>query len=112
VDVVLDNNSGRRHGVSGFVMDLVSNVALPHEIAHQWFYGIVATTSTHSLADEGFTDYATDLYRGVTGSGCGITWQSTAEKLTNSMAYWTRTRRGTPPWSTATASARCTICGG
>ncbi len=90
VDVVLDNNfwfGGMEY--PGFVMDLVSNVALPHELAHQWFYGIVGDDEYNSpWLDESFTDYATDLYRGITGSGCGITWQSSAEKLTNSMAYW------------------------
>ncbi|MDT7788850.1 MAG: hypothetical protein QOF58_7269 [Pseudonocardiales bacterium] len=90
LDVVLDNNfwfGGMEY--PGFVLDLVSNVALPHEIAHQWFYGIVGDDEYNSpWLDESFTDYATDLYRGVTGSGCGITWQSSAEKLSNSMAYW------------------------
>jgi hypothetical protein len=90
LDVVLDNNfwfGGMEY--PGFVLDLVSNVALPHEIAHQWWYGIVGDDEYNTpWLDEGFTDYATDLYRGVTGSGCGITWQSSAEKLTNSMAYW------------------------
>jgi hypothetical protein len=90
VDVVLDNNfwfGGMEY--PGFVMDLVSTTALPHELAHQWFYGIVGDDEYNSpWLDESFTDYATDLYRGVTGSGCGITWQSSAEKLTNSMAYW------------------------
>ena len=90
VDVVLDNNfwfGGMEY--PGFVLDLVSSTALPHELAHQWFYGIVGDDEYNSpWLDEGFTDYATDLYRGVTGSGCGITWQSSAEKLTNSMAYW------------------------
>ena len=90
VDVVLDNNfwfGGMEY--PGFVLDLVSTTALPHELAHQWFYGIVGDDEyTTPWLDEGFTDYATDLYRGVTGSGCSITWQSSAEKLTNSMAYW------------------------
>ncbi len=90
VDVVLDNNfwfGGMEY--PGFVLDLVSTTALPHELAHQWFYGIVGDDEYNSpWLDESFTDYATDLYRGVTGSGCGITWQSSAEKLTNSMAYW------------------------
>jgi peptidase M1-like protein len=90
VDVVLDNNfwfGGMEY--PGFVLDLVSSTALPHELAHQWFYGIVGDDEYNSpWLDEGFTDYATDLYRGITGSGCGISWQSSAEKLTNSMAYW------------------------
>ncbi|MEV4703312.1 M1 family metallopeptidase [Actinoplanes sp. NPDC049316] len=89
-DVVLDNGfwfGGMEY--PGFVLDLVSSTALAHELAHQWFYGIVGDDeySTPWL-DEGFTDYATDLYFNKTGTGCGITWQSSAEKLTNSMAYW------------------------
>src|SRR4051794_7429100 len=89
-DVVLDNGfwfGGMEY--PGFVLDRVSTTALAHELAHQWFYGIVGDDeySTPWL-DEGFTDYATDLYFNKTGSGCGITWQSSAENLTNSMAYW------------------------
>jgi aminopeptidase N len=73
----------------GFVLDRVNSTALAHELAHQWWYGIVGDDEYNSpWLDEGFTDYATDLYFGRTGSGCGITWQSSAEKLTNSMAYW------------------------
>jgi hypothetical protein len=89
-DVVLDNGfwfGGMEY--PGFVLDRVSSTALAHELAHQWWYGIVGDDeySTPWL-DEGFTDYATDLYFGQTRSGCGITWQSSAERLTNSMAYW------------------------
>jgi hypothetical protein len=89
-DVVLDNGfwfGGMEY--PGFVLDRVSSTALAHELGHQWFYGIVGDDqySTPWL-DEGFTDYATDLYFNKTGSGCGITWQSSAERLTNSMAYW------------------------
>jgi hypothetical protein len=89
-DVILDNNfwfGGMEY--PGFILDLVSSTALAHELAHQWFYGIVGDDEyTSPWLDEGFTDYATDLFNGITGSGCGITWQSSAEKLTNSMAYW------------------------
>jgi aminopeptidase N len=89
-DVVLDNDfwfGGMEY--PGFVLDQVSSTALAHELAHQWWYGIVGDDeySTPWL-DEGFADYATDLYFGRTRSGCGITWQSSAERLTNSMAYW------------------------
>ena len=89
-DVVLDNGfwfGGMEY--PGFVLDLVSSTALAHELAHQWFYGIVGDDEYNTpWLDEGFTDYATDLYFNKTGTGCGITWQSSAEKLTNSMAYW------------------------
>jgi hypothetical protein len=89
-DVVLDNGfwfGGMEY--PGFVLDVVSSTALAHELAHQWFYGIVGDDEYNTpWLDEGFTDYATDLYFNKTGSGCGITWQSSAERLTNSMAYW------------------------
>jgi hypothetical protein len=89
-DVVLDNGfwfGGMEY--PGFVLDLVNSTALAHELAHQWFYGIVGDDEYNTpWLDEGFTDYATDLYFNKTGSGCGITWQSSAEKVTNSMAYW------------------------
>jgi hypothetical protein len=89
-DVILDDGfwfGGMEY--PGFVLDVVSSTALAHELAHQWFYGIVGDDEYNTpWLDEGFTDYATDLYFNKTGSGCGITWQSAAERLTNSMAYW------------------------
>jgi hypothetical protein len=91
-DVVLDNNfwfGGMEY--PGFVLDLVSSTALAHELAHQWWYGIVGDDEyTSPWLDESFADYATDLYQGITGSGCwnSVSWASSAEKITNSMAYW------------------------
>jgi hypothetical protein len=89
-DVLLDNGfwfGGMEY--PGFILDLVSSTALAHELGHQWFYGIVGDDEYNTpWLDEGFTDYATDLYFNKTGAGCGITWASSAEKLTNSMAYW------------------------
>src|SRR5205807_4688771 len=85
-DVVLDNGfwfGGMEY--PGFVMDLVSSTALAHELARQWWYGIVGDDEySDPWLDEGFTDYATDLYFNQTRPGCGITWQSSAERLTNS----------------------------
>jgi len=91
-DVVLDNNfwfGGMEY--PGFVLDLVSSTALAHELAHQWWYGIVGDDEyTSPWLDEAFADYATDLYQGISGSGCwnNVSWASSAEKITNSMAYW------------------------
>jgi hypothetical protein len=91
-DVVLDNNfwfGGMEY--PGFVLDLVSSTALAHELAHQWWYGIVGDDEYNSpWLDEAFADYSTDLYQGITGSGCwnNVSWASSAEKITNSMAYW------------------------
>ncbi|WP_214409303.1 M1 family metallopeptidase [Sphaerisporangium fuscum] len=92
VDVVLDNNfwfGGMEY--PGFILDLVSSTALAHELAHQWWYGIVGDDEYNSpWLDESFADYATDLYNGISGTGCwnSVSWQSSAEKISNSMAYW------------------------
>ncbi|MGW0131434.1 M1 family aminopeptidase [Streptomyces sp. NPDC003299] len=92
LDAVIDNNywfGGMEY--PGFVLDLVSTTALTHEIGHQWWYGIVGDDEYNSpWLDEAFTDYATDLALGKTGSNCwsGVSWASSAEKITNSMAYW------------------------
>ncbi|MCP2335153.1 M1 family aminopeptidase [Actinomadura rupiterrae] len=91
-DVILDNNfwfGGMEY--PGFILDLVSSTALAHELAHQWWYGIVGDDEYNSpWLDESFADYSTDLYFNDTGSGCwsNVSWASSAEKITNSMAYW------------------------
>ena len=92
LDAVIDNNfwfGGMEY--PGFVLDLVSTTALTHEIGHQWFYGIVGDDEYNSpWLDEAFTDYATDLALSKTGTSCwsSVSWASTAENITNSMAYW------------------------
>ncbi|MGW1725762.1 M1 family aminopeptidase [Streptomyces sp. NPDC002306] len=92
LDAVIDNNfwfGGMEY--PGFVLDLVSTTALTHEIGHQWFYGIVGDDEYNNpWLDEAFTDYATDLALNKTGTGCwsSVSWASSAEKITNSMAYW------------------------
>ncbi|MEU1458206.1 M1 family aminopeptidase [Streptomyces avermitilis] len=92
LDAVIDNNfwfGGMEY--PGFVLDLVSTTALTHEIGHQWWYGIVGDDEYNSpWLDEAFTDYATDLALSKTGTSCwnSVSWASTAEKITNSMAYW------------------------
>ncbi|MGW7822204.1 M1 family aminopeptidase [Streptomyces puniciscabiei] len=92
LDAVLDNNywfGGMEY--PGFVLDVVSSTALTHEIGHQWWYGIVGDDEYNSpWLDEAFTDYATDLALGKTGSNCwsSVSWASSAEKITDSMAYW------------------------
>jgi hypothetical protein len=91
-DVVLDNSfwfGGMEY--PGFILDLVSSTALAHELAHQWWYGIVGDDEYNSpWLDESFADYATDLYQGNSGNGCwnSVSWSSSAERITNSMAYW------------------------
>jgi hypothetical protein len=91
VDVVLDNTfwfGGMEY--PGFVLDSPSTTAAIHELAHQWWYGIVGDDEYASpWLDESFADYSTDLARGIDGTGCWHpTWQSSAEKISNPMSYW------------------------
>jgi hypothetical protein len=92
VDLVLHNNfwfGGMEY--PGLVLSQASTIPVVHELGHQWFYGIVGDDEyAVPWLDEGFTDYATDVQRGITGTNCwsGVTWQSSAERITNSMAYW------------------------
>jgi Peptidase family M1 domain len=92
VDLVLHNNfwfGGMEY--PGLVLSQPSATPVIHELGHQWFYGIVGDDEyTTPWLDEGFTDYATDLQSGLTGTNCwnSVTWSSANEKITNSMAYW------------------------
>ncbi|MFG3052595.1 M1 family metallopeptidase [Kitasatospora sp. NPDC048239] len=92
LDVVLDNDlwfSGMEY--PGFVLDRVKTTALVHEVAHQWWYGIVGDDQYHQpWLDESFAEYATDLALGRDGAGCWSTvaWSSPRERITNGMAYW------------------------
>ncbi|MGE5828926.1 MAG: putative Ig domain-containing protein [Micromonosporaceae bacterium] len=92
VDLVLHNNfwfGGMEY--PGLVLSQTSSVPVIHELGHQWWYGIVGDDEyTSPWLDEGFTDYATDLQRGVLGTNCwaAVSWQSVDEKITNPMAYW------------------------
>ncbi|AEW99396.1 metallopeptidase (plasmid) [Streptantibioticus cattleyicolor NRRL 8057 = DSM 46488] len=92
VDAVLDNDfwfGGMEY--PGFVLDLVDPTALTHELAHQWWYGIVGDDEYNSpWLDEAFADYATDLALGRSGNGCwnDVSWAAPDERITDSMAYW------------------------
>ncbi|ASW56916.1 M1 family metallopeptidase [Plantactinospora sp. KBS50] len=92
VDLVLHNNfwfGGMEY--PGFVLSQPSVTPVVHELGHQWFYGIVGDDEYNTpWLDEGFTDYATDLQRGITGTNCwnNVRWSSSAEMITNPMSYW------------------------
>ncbi|MFE2043359.1 M1 family metallopeptidase [Streptomyces sp. NPDC059477] len=92
LDVVLDNDlwfSGMEY--PGFVLNRVKTSALIHEIAHQWWYGIVGDDQYHQpWLDESFAEYATELALGRDGSDCwrAVEWTTPQERITNGMAYW------------------------
>lgn len=92
VDVVL----GLFTGFGGmeypqFVMVQPSDGALVHELAHQWWYGMVGDDQWREpWIDEAFASYSTDIFYRDFGQGCGsIPWPSPTARISNSMAYWT-----------------------
>jgi aminopeptidase N len=71
------------------VMQQASSSVLVHELAHQWWFGLVGDDEYNEpWLDEAFASYATDLYYGRDGAGCPLNWPSPTARITNSMAYW------------------------
>ncbi|MCJ0871956.1 M1 family metallopeptidase [Streptomyces sp. AP-93] len=66
--------------------------AVVHEIAHQWFYGIVGNDQfTSPWLDESFAQYANQSYYGTDTTTCWDdqgAWPSDTAALTHSMAYY------------------------
>ncbi|MFE3554831.1 M1 family metallopeptidase [Streptomyces sp. NPDC059193] len=71
--------------------------AVVHEIAHQWFYGIVGNDQFASpWLDESFAQYATELYYREDTATCWEDqgqWPSATAALTRSLAYFADGRR-------------------
>jgi aminopeptidase N len=90
VDVVVGNFT--RFGGMEYptlVMQDPSVGVLVHELAHQWWFGIVGDDEyTEPWLDEAFASYATDRYFGSDGEGCQLNWPSETARVTNSMEYW------------------------
>ncbi|MGR4880435.1 M1 family aminopeptidase [Streptomyces sp. LARHCF249] len=62
-----------------------------HELAHQWWYGIVGNDEYASpWLDESFATYSHDLLIGDHGESCAenVGWQDDTQAVTNSMGYW------------------------
>ncbi|MET3985210.1 M1 family metallopeptidase [Streptomyces sp. PvR034] len=62
-----------------------------HELAHQWWYGIVGNDEYASpWLDEAFATYSDGLLGGDHGEDCaeGVSWQDDSQAVTNSMGYW------------------------
>lgn len=71
------------------VLSDTARISISHEIAHQWWYGIVGDDQFGSpWLDESFATWSETLP--WTPSNCTTprTWPSTASRLTNSMAFW------------------------
>lgn len=100
IDLVLNDNWQSFSGMEypGFVLLVAppnEEGPVVHELAHQWWYGIVGNNEyADPWLDESFAVYASDLHRGDTGEGC---WPGTlAASITNNMGYW---KTYGPGWS-------------
>ncbi|MFI0813740.1 M1 family metallopeptidase [Streptomyces echinatus] len=67
--------------------------AVVHEVAHQWWYGIVGDDEYSApWLDESFAQYATARFFGWDTRTCwsDVEWPDEGTALTNSMAYWAK----------------------
>ncbi|MEV7598190.1 M1 family metallopeptidase [Kitasatospora sp. NPDC089797] len=74
-----------------FVLDRVRPSAVIHELAHQWWYGIVGDDQYRApWLDESFAEYAMDVEMGNSKEGCtaATPFKSEEERLSSPMRYW------------------------
>jgi Peptidase family M1 domain len=72
------------------VMAQTSDPVIVHELAHQWWFGLVGDDEYNDpWLDEAFASYATDIYYGNEGVGCNtVRFPSQSARVSNSMAYF------------------------
>ena len=89
IDLVLNDRWTKFSGMEypGFVLLISPLSPVVHELAHQWWYGIIGNDEyADPWLDEAFATYATDLHDGDHRSGC---WPgSLPVAITSGMDYW------------------------
>ncbi|WP_202867256.1 M1 family metallopeptidase [Kribbella pittospori] len=89
IDLVLNDRWTNFSGMEypGFVLLISPASPVVHEVAHQWWYGIVGNNEyADPWLDEAFATYATDLHTGDQQAGC---WPgSLPVAISSSMGYW------------------------
>ena len=72
-----------------FILSNTNKRTIAHELAHQWWYGIVGNDQFSSpWFDEGLASWSQELpWRPWRACG-GIRWPSPGARMTNDMAYW------------------------
>ena len=89
LDLVLNDRWTSFSGMEypGFVLLISPQSPVVHEVAHQWWYGIVGNNEyADPWLDESFATYATDVHDGDQRPGC---WPgSLPTAITRDMGYW------------------------
>ncbi|TCO33554.1 peptidase M1-like protein [Kribbella steppae] len=88
-DLVLNDRWTKFSGMEypGFVLLISPASPVVHEVAHQWWYGIIGNNEyADPWLDEAFATYATDLHEGNHRPAC---WpRSLPTAITSPMSYW------------------------
>ncbi|UJV46030.1 M1 family metallopeptidase [Streptomyces sp. AMCC400023] len=97
IDLVMTGGFGGGMEYPGLVLvgTTEEGGAVVHELAHQWWYGIVGNDEYASpWLDESFAQYANARFYGWETRDCwsDVQWPSDSAALTNSMAYWSEHR--------------------
>jgi aminopeptidase N len=89
LDLVLNDRWTSFSGMEypGLVLLISPQSPVTHEVAHQWWYGIVGNNEYDDpWLDEAFATYSTDLHDGAQQVGC---WPgSLPVAITRDMGYW------------------------
>ncbi|MFE9023769.1 M1 family metallopeptidase [Streptomyces sp. NPDC007808] len=93
IDLVMTSRFGGGMEYPGLVLlgTTDEGSAVVHEVAHQWWYGIVGNDEYRApWLDESFAQYATARFYGWETGDCwsDVQWPSSRTALTSSMAYW------------------------
>ncbi|MDX3638514.1 M1 family metallopeptidase [Streptomyces sp. MB09-02B] len=97
IDLVMTSGFGGGMEYPGLVLvgTTEEGGAVVHEVAHQWWYGIVGNDEYASpWLDESFAQYANARFYGWETRDCWseVHWPSDSAALTNSMGYWSEHR--------------------
>ncbi|MFD4786096.1 M1 family metallopeptidase [Streptomyces sp. NPDC058459] len=97
IDLVMSSGFGGGMEYPGLVLlgTTEEGSAVVHEVAHQWWYGIVGNDEYASpWLDESFAQYDNARFYGWSTENCwsDVYWPDDSTALTNSMAYWSRHR--------------------
>ncbi|WP_217145679.1 M1 family metallopeptidase [Streptomyces sp. AC627_RSS907] len=95
IDLVMTSGFGGGMEYPGLVLlgTTEEGSAVVHEVAHQWWYGIVGNDEYASpWLDESFAQYANARFYGWDTRDCwsDVHWPDESAALTGSMAYWSQ----------------------